>query len=585
MKKILYTILLLSLGIAVGFGIGFLSGIFTEKQQDTLTPVPTLTETLSPTETLKPTLTETPTPTETSKPTLTETPTPMETPEPTLMETQIPKPTRSATATPTPAATVSPTKTAEPTKSPAASDDGKKDNNKGSFYGALHVEGTHLAAADGSLVQLRGISTHGLGWFPDYVNAAMLAQAGQEWGCNVFRLAMYTAEYNGYCTSDSRQKEKLKTIIDSGVQAAIEQDMYVIIDWHILSDGNPNTYKEEAKKFFAEMAEKYADVPNVLYEICNEPNGGTSWEDIRSYALEVIPVIRKFAPEAIIIVGTPTWSQDVDVAAGHPITEYDNIMYALHFYAATHTDSLRNKCKTAVSKGLPLFVTEYGISEASGSGAINETQAQKWIELLDGYGISHVLWNLSNKSETSAMISSSCSKTSGFQNDDLSASGKWFVRMMQNAGFGGDGFVLPEDGGNSSGNGSTGNNENSTGNGSAGNNGNTSNADGLKNESLQISDIFEPAEQVELTITNSWVSGQGQGIQLNVVIKNAGASEETDWVRTLHIRQGKTVTVSQCWCAKVQTEGSTMTIRPEEYNKTVPAAGEVGGIGIIVEVR
>ncbi len=477
--------------------------------------------------------------------------------------------------------TKSPAQTPEITKSPVVSGGGQEETTKDSFFGALHVDGTHLAAADGRLVQLRGISTHGLGWFPEYANADLIAQARQEWGCNVFRLAMYTAEYNGYCTSDSNQKEKLKSKIDSSVRAAIEQDMYIIIDWHILSDGNPNTYKDEAKKFFAEMAEKYADVPNVLYEICNEPNGGTSWSDIRSYALEVIPAIRKYAPEAIIIVGTPTWSQDVDVAAENPITEYDNIMYALHFYAATHSDGLRNKCKTAVSKGLPLFVTEYGISEASGSGALSETQAQKWIDLLDGYGISHVLWNLSNKSETSAMISNSCSKTSGLRTEDLSATGKWFVRMMQNAGFGGDGYVSPENDGSSTENGSTGNNGNSTGNNENSNSG----TGGQKNESFQISDIFETSENVELTITNSWVSEQGYGVQLNFVIKNNGASEETNWVRTLKIKQGKNITVSQCWCAKAVTEGNTITIRPEDYNKTVPAGGEVGGIGMILEVR
>ncbi|MGN0504936.1 MAG: cellulase family glycosylhydrolase [Lachnospiraceae bacterium] len=253
-------------------------------------------------------------------------------------------------------------------------------------------------------------------------------------GCNVIRLAMYTAEYNGYCTSDNSQKQKLKDIIDTGVQAATENAMYVIIDWHILSDGNPNTYKEEAKRFFAEMAERYADNPNVLYEICNEPNGGTSWAEIRRYALEVIPVIREFAPEAIIIVGTPTWSQDVDVAAQEPITGYGNIMYALHFYADTHRDSLRNKCKQAVAAGLPVFVTEYGICDASGSGAINEAEAEKWISLLDGYGISHIIWNLSNKAETSSLLQSSCFKTSGFTMSDVSAGGKWFLNMMEEAG-------------------------------------------------------------------------------------------------------------------------------------------------------
>lgn len=417
-----------------------------------------------------------------------------------------------------------------------------------------------MAAEDGTLVQLRGISTHGLGWFPGYVNDAMIAQAGQEWGCNVFRLAMYTAEYNGYCTSDSSQKKNLKKIIDTGVQAAVEQEMYVIIDWHILSDSNPNTYKEEAKKFFAEMAEKYADIPNVIYEICNEPNGGASWSTIRQYALEIIPVIREHAPEAVIIVGTPTWSQDVDVAAKNPITEYDNIMYALHFYAATHKDNLRDKCKTAVAKGLPLFVTEYGICDASGNGAIDKTQADKWIELLDSYGISHVMWNLSNKAETSAMIKSSCNKTSNLTDNDLSATGKWFVEMMQKAGLGSEDWVMPDV-------------EDST------------DADADHGGSNSSEDVFELTDDVELSVAGSWSSGDAQALQLNVVIRNNGNAEETNWVRELKIKDGAKVTISQCWCAKVTLEGSTLILTPEDYNKTVPVGGEVSGIGMIIEVR
>lgn len=620
-KKVIFIAALL-LGMLIGLGIGVLAGVFfagkpvqpvlatgtpspeptatntpAPEPTATNTPVPTKSEapTLLPTTTPKPmpTATNTPTPaptvtntpTPTPVPTVTNTPTPAptatntptQTPVPTATNTPTPTSTPKPTATPAPTkkptATPTPTATPVPTKTPASS--GTTETTDG-FYGALHVEGTHLAAEDGTLVQLRGVSTHGLGWFPGYVNETMISQARQEWGCNVFRLAMYTAESNGYCTSDPKQKKNLKDLIDTGVKAAVEQDMYVIIDWHILSDSNPNTYKEEAKKFFAEMAKKYADVPNVIYEICNEPNGGTSWSAIKQYALEVIPEIRKHAPEAIIIVGTPTWSQDVDVAAKDPITGYDNIMYALHFYAATHQDSLRDKCKTAVAKGLPLFVTEYGICDASGSGAINEIQANKWIELLDSYGISHAMWNLSNKSETSAMIKSSCSKTSGLTADDLSPAGTWFVNMMKEAGLGSEDWVMPEVDGNGSSSETGAENENS---GSTGASGSTT------TDIPTVTDIFEKTDKLEVTISNSWVSETGYGIQLNVVIKNNGSTEETDWVRELKIKPSKKVTVSQCWCAKVTLEGKKLIIKPEDYNKTVPAGGEVSGIGIIIEVE
>lgn len=293
---------------------------------------------------------------------------------------------------------------------------------------ALHVEGTALVDDNGNPVQLRGISTHGLAWFPDYVNEECFKQLHEEWGVDVIRLAMYTAEYGGYCTGGDR--DALKKLVKDGVEYATNQNMYVIIDWHILSDGNPGTYKEEAKAFFAEMAETYAEYSNVLYEICNEPNGGVGWADIKAYAEEVIGVIRTYDEDGIILVGTPNWSQYVNEAAADPITGYDNIMYTLHFYAATHKDSLRDTMKAAIDAGLPVFVSEFGICDASGNGSIDEAQADEWVRVMDEYGVSYVAWNLSNKAEASAIIDSGCNKTSGFSEEDLSSSGKWLYRML-----------------------------------------------------------------------------------------------------------------------------------------------------------
>lgn len=235
-------------------------------------------------------------------------------------------------------------------------------------YGALAVDGTQLVDCDGNPVQLRGVSTAGLSWFPQFANKDAFATMQEDWDINMVRLAMYTAEYNGYCVGDDANKEKLKNLVKDSVKAATDLGLYVIIDWHILSDNNPNTYKEESIAFFTEMAAEFADYDNVLYEICNEPNGETSWTDIKSYAEEVIPVIRGYDANAIILVGTPFWSQNVDEAAKNPITEYDNIMYTLHFYAATHKESLRKKMTEAIADGLPIFISEFGISSASGDG-------------------------------------------------------------------------------------------------------------------------------------------------------------------------------------------------------------------------
>lgn len=294
---------------------------------------------------------------------------------------------------------------------------------------ALHVDGSKLVDTSGTPVQLRGVSTHGLSWFPEYVNEDCFRELHEEWNVNVVRLAMYTAEYNGYCTGGS--KEDLINLVRDGVTYATNQNMYVIIDWHILSDGNPNQYLADAKEFWNDMSAAYGQSENVLFEICNEPNGGTSWEDVKRYADEIIPIIRGNGAQNVILVGTPNWSQEVMQAAADPLSGYENIMYTLHFYAATHKDDLRQTLSDAVCAGLPIFVSEFGICDASGNGAIDTEQADTWLSLLDLYEISYVAWNLSNKEESSALLKSGCSKTSGFTEDDLSTSGSWLYQKLR----------------------------------------------------------------------------------------------------------------------------------------------------------
>lgn len=297
-------------------------------------------------------------------------------------------------------------------------------------HGSLSVLGTQLVDKNGAAFTLRGISTHGLSWFPDYVNYDLFRQMRDEWNVNVVRLAMYTAEYNGYCTGDDNNRAVLKKLIDDGVNYAHELGLYVIIDWHILSDSNPNTYKNESIDFFREISAKYAGYGNVIYEICNEPNGGIGWGEIKSYAEDIIDVIRSNDKNGIIIVGTPVWSQDVDIAADDRI-DGNNIMYAMHFYADTHRDFLREKLVTAINKGLPVIISEFGICDASGNGGINYEEASKWMTLLNQYSVRYIMWNLSNKSETSAMIQAWCNKYSGFSYDELSDAGKWFVNLNE----------------------------------------------------------------------------------------------------------------------------------------------------------
>ncbi|SEF40929.1 endoglucanase [Eubacterium ruminantium] len=294
-------------------------------------------------------------------------------------------------------------------------------------HGKLSVSGVDIVDKDGKKYQLHGVSTHGIAWFPDYVNKDAFKTLRDDWGVNLIRLAMYTDEGMGYCTDGN--KDEIRALVEKGVDAATELGMYVIIDWHILHDLTPLTYKDEAVSFFTEMSKKYADHDNVIYEICNEPNGGTSWSDVKSYAEEVIPVIRKNAPDSIIIVGTPNWSQDVDKAAADPLS-FDNVMYAVHFYAATHKDDIRNKAIEARKSGAPVFISEFSICDASGNGGIDYDSAEEWMKYLDENDMSYAIWSLCNKDETAALIAPSCNKKSGWSEDELSETGKWYKKHL-----------------------------------------------------------------------------------------------------------------------------------------------------------
>lgn len=290
----------------------------------------------------------------------------------------------------------------------------------------LHVEGTKLLDSAGKPMQLRGVSTHGIAWYPQYVNADLFANLKRDWDINAVRIAMYCAESGGYCTDGN--KEQLKKTVRDGIDAAVKDDMYVIVDWHTLSDNDPNMHVDQAKEFFGEIAKEYADVPNVLYEICNEPNGGTTWAQVKRYAEQVIPVVRGHAKDAVVLVGTPNWCRDIDVVASDPL-DVDNVMYTVHFYAADHGQWLRDKVVAAVKAGTPVFVSEFGAAAANGDGAVDVKSADAWLGMLDKYDISYIIWNLSDKHEGSALFTTNEARDP--IESDLSAEGRWYRQYLR----------------------------------------------------------------------------------------------------------------------------------------------------------
>lgn len=282
-------------------------------------------------------------------------------------------------------------------------------------HGQLQVKGRYLCNQKGDTITLRGVS---FGWhnlWPRFYNAKALKWLKDDWKASVFRAAMGIHLEDSYLENPEFALNCIETV----VQAAIKEGVYVIIDWHV-----HDFYPEHAKAFFGSMARKYGKYPNVMYELFNEPTDKHRWPQIKSYAEELIREIRKYDPDNIILVGTPNWDQRVDIAAADPIVGYKNIMYTFHFYAASHKEKERNWLVQALDKGLPVFVTESAGCEHTGDGYLDVEEWTTWVKFLEERHISWINWSISNKNETCSMILPRASYEGGWDIGLLKPSGQ-----------------------------------------------------------------------------------------------------------------------------------------------------------------
>ena len=274
---------------------------------------------------------------------------------------------------------------------------------------ALVVNGTQLMNTRGDTVVLHGVSYGWHQFWPRFYNASSAQWLVRDWGAQVLRASMGVELEGAYLDNPELGLKCVQTIVD----AAIAENVYVIIDWH-----SHGIRTEEAKAFFTQMATRYKGVPNVIYEIFNEPVED-SWEQVKAYSEEVIRAIRAVEPDAVILVGCPHWDQDIHLAADNPIAGQKNLMYTLHFYAATHGQWLRDRADYALGKGLPLFVSECAGMEASGDGPINPEEWAKWVDWMDRRSISWAAWSISDKDETCSMLLPKASSEGRWQEDDV----------------------------------------------------------------------------------------------------------------------------------------------------------------------
>jgi len=281
-------------------------------------------------------------------------------------------------------------------------------------HGRLSVKGTNRVNEQGKVVIMRGVSYGWHNWWPRFYNEKSVQWLRDDWKCMVVRAAMGVGPQKSYLD----QPEWSKKTIEAVVRGAIENNVYVIIDWH-----SHELRLEESKAFFSDMAARYGAFPHVIYEIFNEPVRD-SWADVKQYSIEVIKSIREHDPDNVILVGSPHWCQDVHLVADDPISGFDNLMYTMHFYAGTHRQFLRDRCNYALRKGIPLFVSESAGMEASGNGPIDDEEWKIWRDWMFENNISWITWSISDKNETCSMLLPQASSEGNWKESDLKESGK-----------------------------------------------------------------------------------------------------------------------------------------------------------------
>ncbi|TLX74708.1 glycoside hydrolase family 5 protein [Labilibacter sediminis] len=283
-------------------------------------------------------------------------------------------------------------------------------------HGRLQVKGSEIVGKDGQSVSLAGNSFFwsNEGWGGNrYYNASVVSWLKLDWGTTIIRAAMGVDESGGYLENKTANVNSLKTLVD----AAIDEGLYVIIDWH---SHHAEDYPNEAVEFFSEMARLYGEYDNIIYEIYNEPLD-VSWDKvIKPYAEKVIAAIRQHDPDHLIVVGTPEWSQRVDLAAENPITGYSNIAYVMHFYSVHHQQWLRDRTNAAMDSGLPIMVTEWG----SLGYTQNDPETEKWMEWCKARQIIHCNWAVNDKQEEWSIVKPGVSVVGNWKEYNLTQAGK-----------------------------------------------------------------------------------------------------------------------------------------------------------------
>ncbi|HYW96756.1 MAG TPA: cellulase family glycosylhydrolase, partial [Bacteroidales bacterium] len=243
---------------------------------------------------------------------------------------------------------------------------------KGKDMEAVRVDGNRFVTASGDPVIFHGVNISDPDkledagkWTIDHFSKA------KEWGANIIRVPVHPQAWR------KRGKEGYLKLLDQAVDWANELDLYLILDWH--SIGNLKEAKYQNKMYITDMAEtedfwntvskRYAGEPSVaMYELYNEPTvsgvqfGDLTWAEWKKMNEEMIDIVRKNDPEAVVLVAGFNWAYDLTPVKTDPVNR-PGIAYVSHPYPEKRSQPWEDKWEADwgfVADTYPVILTEIG---------------------------------------------------------------------------------------------------------------------------------------------------------------------------------------------------------------------------------
>ena len=280
-------------------------------------------------------------------------------------------------------------------------------NGKGQIYGSCK------GVVAGEEVQVKGMSLYWslLDDALEFWNKDAVSTMVRDMNIQLIRASMATGneDWSGPAKGYASDADKQKNYVNEVVQAAIDNDIYVIIDWH---SHEANNQLDNAKRFFGEMAQKWGKYDNVIFEVFNEPTD-QSWSVVKNYAEQVIQTIRQYS-DNLVIVGNPQWSATPNSAINNAVND-KNVAYTFHYYAGTHkVGSEGSRVTKTINAGLAVFVSEWGTGTADGKGNATDytSSNDNWQNYMNTNKLSWANWSASKINEGTAAFNSGSNRYS-----------------------------------------------------------------------------------------------------------------------------------------------------------------------------